>query len=216
MANPYTNDLSSHLLASDPLRNFKFLVQFNPVTGAKNNISVPAIGFMTISGLNVTTESIEYREGGYNTAAHQIPGMTSFSPVTFTRGVTLGSNNNHRWMKRLFSVSTDTAAGGHAGGLQDNFRYNVDISVLGHPNPSGFQNAPASAIGDGVTATSPENLFVAMRFRLYNAWIRSLMYSDLSAGSNGLLVESMTLVHEGLDIRWSTAADGYLSAPSFD
>jgi phage tail-like protein len=167
MANPYTNDLSSHLLASDPLRNFKFLVQFNPVAHAAtgndiNNISVPAIGFMTISGLNVTTESIEYREGGYNTAAHQIPGMTSFSPVTFTRGVTLGSDNNHRWMKRLFSVSTDTAAKGHAGGLQDNFRYNVDISVLGHPNPSGFQTVPqgvgAGAANNVLVATSPDDL----------------------------------------------------------
>lgn len=58
-------------LATDPLRNFKFNV----------NIMHPHIrgfatmGFMTVSGLNITTEVIPYREGGMNTTTQKMPGL---------------------------------------------------------------------------------------------------------------------------------------------
>jgi hypothetical protein len=41
---------------------------------------------------------------------------------------------------------------------------------------------------------------------VYNAWPTALAYSDLNAGDNSLLVEQMTLVHEGFDVSWSTVA----------
>jgi hypothetical protein len=39
-----------------------------------------------------------------------------------------------------------------------------------------------------------------MRFRVYNAWIANLGYSNLDAGQSTLMVEEMTLVHEGFDV----------------
>ena len=45
-------------LATDPIRNFRFLVTFSPhhaMNGVKFNTNV---GFTSISGLSVTTESI--------------------------------------------------------------------------------------------------------------------------------------------------------------
>ncbi|WP_461098498.1 phage tail protein, partial [Staphylococcus aureus] len=48
-------------------------------------------GFTSITGLAINTQSIPYREGGYNTTIHQIPGMTTFSPVTFQRGTITGN-----------------------------------------------------------------------------------------------------------------------------
>jgi hypothetical protein len=38
---------------------------------------------------------------------------------------------------------------------------------------------------------------------VYNAWITSLSYSGLDAGSNTLMVEEMTVVHEGWDVRYA-------------
>lgn len=191
MANIYTRDIEGHTLKTDPIRNFRFLVQFLP-NDTKNLKFDATLGFVSVSGLNVTTESIAYREGGYNTTVHQIPGMTTFSPVTMNRGVVLGSDQNVQWMRRLFAVAT----GSGNGRIGSDFRCNVDISVLGHPNATGGANATENA-------TTPEGLFTAMRFRLYNAWITNLAYSDLNAGDNNLLVESITLVHEGWDVRYS-------------
>ena len=36
-------------------------------------------------------------------------------------------------------------------------------------------------------------------FRIFNAWPTALAYSDLDAGANQLLIEQMTLAHEGFD-----------------
>lgn len=202
---PFTRDVESHTLLTDPLRNFRFLVDFNPLGTNPLQFSA-SMGFVSVSGLNVTTESIAYREGGYNTTVHQIPGMTTFSPVTMNRGVLLGSSQNVQWMRRLFSVVTGSAG----AGVGADFRCNVDISVLGHPNPKGTANSESTS-----TVANPSDLFVAMRFRLYNAWITNLAYSDLNAGDNNLLVESITLVHEGWDVRFS-GNDYKTSAAEFD
>lgn len=192
-------------LETDPLRNFRFLVTFKPFD--PNNLQLGTgsakvpMGFTSVSGLSVTTDSIPYREGGYNTTVHQIPGQTTFAPVSFQRGVVLGTNQNWEWMRKLFrtvqaSGSTETLT---------NFRCDVEIQVLSHP----------------IAGANPEDLaqtkqsdHVALRFEVYNAWITSVAYSDLNAGDNAIFVEQMTLVHEGFDVNW--AADYNNSAPNFD
>src|SRR4028118_20508 len=95
----------SHI-GSDPIRNFKFLVSigkyvFDP---AGNKTHMNLLGFTSVSGLSMTTESIPYRQGGYNTTVHQIPGQTTFSPVTLQRGVMVGSKQSWDWRRQLFST----------------------------------------------------------------------------------------------------------------
>ena len=50
---------------------------------------------------------------------------------------------------------------------------------------------------------------------MYNAWITSLAYSGLDAGGNTLMVEEMTLVHEGFDVVFGTDYTKAGSAPVF-
>ena len=72
-------------LATDPLRNFKFIAEFSPShTAVFDSAITPTVaaGFTSITGLGINTQSIPYREGGYNTTIHQIPGMTTFTPTT--------------------------------------------------------------------------------------------------------------------------------------
>lgn len=193
-------------LATDPLRNFRYLVTFFPQdTGstALANLGNPPVtfGFTSISGMSVTTDSIPYREGGYNTTVHQIPGQTTFQPITFQRGVMLNTAVNWDWMKTLFAT---VQSGGGALSAKQNFRCDIEINVLQHPLPSG---APVSDAAGAITTatTSPTATdIIAMRFIIYNAWPTSISYSDLNAGDNALLVEQMSVVHEGLDISWGT------------
>ena len=61
----------------DPYRGFKFRALIDGFESA---------GFKTISGLNVETEVVDYREGidyGHN---HKLPGLTSFDPIEMERG----------------------------------------------------------------------------------------------------------------------------------
>jgi hypothetical protein len=39
-----------------------------------------------------------------------------------------------------------------------------------------------------------------MGFHIHNAWISTLNYSDLDAGGNNIMVETIGLVHEGLSV----------------
>ena len=208
----------SHLI-TDPVRNFKFLITFTlNGDGATNSTALDGMnpkqkfgqmGFVSLSGLSVSTESIAYREGGYNTNVHQMPGQSSFTPITLSRGVLLGTDQNVKWMKRLFSVLQPT--GGLGAGVGGDFRTSLDIQVLSHPNPAGFSGSEATT-----PASTPEGQHTSMRFRVYNAWISSLAYSPLDAGSNALMVEEMTLVHEGFDVKFASDLTTDTSAKEFD
>ena len=178
-------------LVTDPVRNFRFLVNFQPHNTQNGLPAGATMGFVSVSGLAVTTDSIPYREGGYNTTVHQIPGQTTFAPITLQRGVMIGSMQNWEWMKKLFA----TVQGGTTNTLAKDFRCDLEIQVLTHPIPGS---------GEGSSGSVSTDDHVSMRFKVYNAWITSLAYSDLNAGDNAILVEQMTLVHEGFDVHQAT------------
>lgn len=183
-------------LATDPIRNFRFLVTFNALTSSgAPAVTTATLGFTSVSGLAVTTDSIPYREGGYNTTVHQIPGQTSFQPVTLQNGVIIGKPEKWYWMRQLFA----TVQGGANRELSTDFRCDVTIKVLAHPIPK---------LSSSETAGTSD---VAMQFKVYNAWPTAIAYSDLNAGDNSLLVEQMTLVHEGFDVSWSSFKDNKFS-----
>ena len=117
-------------LVTDPLRNFRFLVTFKPQdpNNKKLNDSFKdvTLGFTSVSGLSVATDSIPYREGGYNTTVHQIPGQTTFTPITLQRGVMLGKTGNWDWMRQLFATISGNSTTRTVG---QNFRCDLEIVV---------------------------------------------------------------------------------------
>ena len=184
-------------LTTDPLRNFRFLVTFIPQDATNlslKDLKDTTFGFTSVSGMSVTTDSIPYREGGYNTTVHQIPGQSTFTPIMLQRGVALNKHQNWDWMRNLFAT---VSGGSTTRTINQNFRCDLEIQVLSHPIPSaGAEDATAT------NAAAKDH--VAMRFHVYNAWPTSVAYSDLNAGDNALFVEQMTLVHEGFDIKWAS------------
>jgi len=172
-------------LATDPLRSFRFFAQFEAAKegGVFNNKLVTwSGGFSNISGLSVNTQAIQYREGGYNTTVHQVPGMTTFTPITLQRGVLDGNDQAITWMRGLFAAA---AGDGLKVGLAEKktFRVNLKIWVMDHPN-AGPTDANVPRMG----------------FKVHNAWISGLNYTDLNANDGAILFESMSLVHEGLSV----------------
>jgi phage tail-like protein len=161
-------------VTTDPLRNFKFRVtiQHPGIRG------FATMGFMAVSGLSLTTEVIPYREGGMNTTTQKMPGQSDFSPLTLSKGLAVGNGEMWRWMKQLFVVMQGTQSGQPG----EEFRHNVDIKVLDHPT-AGQRRAK-----------------VKNWYRVFNAWPTSVSFSDLDAGANAIIVQQMTLAHEGFDV----------------
>ena len=196
-------------LTTDPIRNFRFLVTFKPhdTAGTPWYTEDVRLGFTSVSGLSVTTDSIPYREGGYNTTVHQIPGQTTFAPLTLQRGVILNTKQNWEWMRTLFA----TVNGGAKNVQGKSFRCDLEIAVLSHPIPGSAGGTQAADPSNVTTAASDH---VAMRFNVYNAWVTSVSYSDLNAGDNAIFVEQVALVHEGFDVNWAPNLTD--NAPDFD
>lgn len=173
-------------IATDPLRNFKFFAEFTPSSTAFDADIAPTVaaGFTSITGLGINTQSIPYREGGYNTTIHQIPGMTTFTPVTFQHGTLSSNYQGIKWMRGLFAAASGEGLAITPG--TNDFRVNVKIYVLDHP----------AVANEGTDL----HTIAKMRFDIHNAWITTLQYSDLNAGDQNILFEQMTLVHEGLSV----------------
>lgn len=190
--------------STDPIRNFRFLVKISPLVANTSMAFDSTLGFTSVSGLAMSTESIPYREGGYNTTVHQIPGQTTFSPVTFQRGVTIGSNQHYNWTKMLFRT---IGAGQQSNTLstRSSFRANIEISVLNHPVP--FSSGSSQYGTPQLETVQASDDLVVAKFTLYNCWPTSLAYSDLNAGDNALMVEQMTVVHEGMHMDWTSKPD---------
>jgi len=196
-------------IASDPLRSFRFVAEFSPAAaegGKPENLFSTKInqsdkktpfvegksngwlgGFSQISGLSINTQSIQYREGGYNTTVHQIPGMTTFTPVTFQRGVLFGNDQAITWMRGLFAAASGEGIAMRSDtSTSKSFRVDINLYVMDHPNTKGITEEGAN--------------IPRMAFKIHNAWITTLNYTDLNAADGAILFESMSLVHEGLSV----------------
>lgn len=94
-------------MADYPLPKFHFLVDWG---GSK-------IGFTEVTGLDITTEVIEYRDGASpEYSPVKMPGQRKFSNITLKRGSFEGDNQFYAWFN---TVSLNTIE-----------RRNITISLL--------------------------------------------------------------------------------------
>lgn len=166
-------------LSTDPLRNFKFQVQIH-LAGSTLDSSKRSnqLGFMSVSGLSITTDVVVYRQGGMNTTTQKMPGQSDFAPITLSRGLICGDSDIHAWLRQIFQVMQGT--GGNNGSY--NFRATMDIFLLDHP-------------------VTTQTVTYKAGWRVYNCWPTSIAFGDLDAGANGIELQQITLAHEGWDFK---------------
>ena len=87
----------------DPYKNFKYLVE---ITG---NMVFAKAGFSSVSGLNMNTDEITYREGGDNHTPRKMPGLTNFDDITLERGM---SEDRDMWefASKVFTLDSPNAS----------------------------------------------------------------------------------------------------------
>ena len=76
---------------ADPFATFKFHIEIGSIIEAL---------FSECSGLDMSTDVFEYKEGGQNQFVHKFPGRTSVSNVVLKRGF-VTSNELFEWFKRM-------------------------------------------------------------------------------------------------------------------
>jgi phage tail-like protein len=195
------------LTRTDPLRDFKFTVNIVPLDNALRNKTegLGNLGFAVVTGLSVTNEMIPYREGGMNTHPHKMVGQSDFNPITFSRGVIEQQDQLWNWQRFIHSWSQGAA--GDSNGETTDYRCDVTVTVYDHPNTSsavigagnsGYSYGPGISLEGNV---KPGN--ARLKFTIYNAWPAGYALSDLNAGSSSIMIQQMTLNHEGFTIDWN-------------
>jgi phage tail-like protein len=174
---------------TDPLRNFKFQVQ---IIHPDTKLNVLNMGFTNVAGLNMTTEVIPYREGGWNTNAHKLPGQTDFGPITLIQGVVSTQNGMWNWPRPCSPSSGEGSLPENEQGSRQRSGSPLSIRILDHPITSG----PASG---SPAATQPSD-GARVAFNVRDCWVGSAAFNDLDAGGNAVLISQMTMHHEGLDV----------------
>lgn len=79
----------------EPYMKYNFLVEIDGITEAR---------FMEVTGLNVTVDVVEFREGGEQTAPILIPGLAHYGPLVLKNGLT-NSNELNDWMQATVNGS---------------------------------------------------------------------------------------------------------------
>jgi phage tail-like protein len=194
---------------TDPLRNFKFKVMIEPTGNlAQLAPNLPRLGFAEMSGLSVTNELIAYREGGMNTHPHKMVGQSDFPPVSFSRGVFAMDNGQEQgdggmWAWQQFIHAWNQGIPGGSTGLNVNagdndYRCTITALVYDHP----YTRVGTSYLNQDLAQDSgqvkPGN--VRLAFKLFNCWPGVFAMNGLNAGDNGILIQQMTIHHEGFQI----------------
>ena len=172
---------------TDPLRNFKFQVS---ISGAGVPGGKIEMGFTNVSGLSMNTEMIPYKEGGWNTNFHKLPGQTDFGPLSLVQGISKDRPDMWNLARGMFALQQASSPPGVIAIGQD-FRYTTVIRVLDHPVTVGPETGQGS---EGQSSGA------RLAFVVYNCWTGTVTFNDLDASGNAVLISQMTMHHEGFDV----------------
>ena len=186
---------------TDPVRNFKFQVNIIP-TGTGGRLAaatqgIGTLGFAVMSGLSVQNEMIGYREGGMNTHPHKLVGQSDFAPVTFSRGVFSNQSQMYRWQEFLHSWNQADSGSTSA---DNDYRCDIVVKVYDHPVSAGNYQTPTNTDGN-----NPNLGNIRLAVKLYDCWPGAYALSDLNAADSGIMVQQLTVHHEGFYIAWDQA-----------
>ena len=82
---------------SDPYRAYNFLVEIDGITEA---------GFQECSGLDSSTDTVDYRVGSDPNHVRKLTGLNKFSPITLKRGIT-DSDALWNWRQKVVDGRSD-------------------------------------------------------------------------------------------------------------
>jgi phage tail-like protein len=86
---------------TDPYRGFNFMVEIDGITQA---------GFQEVSGLDSSTDSVDYREGTDPLHVRKLSGLNKYTAITLKRGIT-DSDELWKWRQTVMDGKTERKNG---------------------------------------------------------------------------------------------------------
>jgi hypothetical protein len=100
-------------------------------------------------------------------------------------------------LRGLFAVTSGEGLDfGTTSSTNKNYRCNIKVTVMDHPNSDAETNTPR------------------LGFMIWNAWPKAVGFSNLEADANALMFETVTFAHEGLSVFY-TDENGRPSDPTY-
>ena len=96
----------------DPYRGFNFMVEIDGITQA---------GFQECSGLDASTDPVDYREGTDPNHVRKLSGLNKYSPITLKRGIT-DSDELWKWRQTVIDGKTERKNGSDRPARRDGYR----------------------------------------------------------------------------------------------
>jgi phage tail-like protein len=81
---------------TDPYRGFNFMVEIDGISQA---------GFQECSGLDASTDAVDYREGSDPNHVRKLSGLNKYSPISLKRGIT-DSDELWKWRQTVIDGKT--------------------------------------------------------------------------------------------------------------
>lgn len=86
---------------NDPFSQFNFVIEMDDI----------AVGaFSEVSGLDMETDSMEYREGNEDITVRKLPGLRKYTNITLKRGFT-NDTSLYDWRKTVMDGKTERKSG---------------------------------------------------------------------------------------------------------
>jgi phage tail-like protein len=147
----------------DPYKEFMYEVV---ITGAQH---FAKFGFQRVSGLRVSLDVVEYREGGDNLTTHKSAGQAKFEPITLERGMS-EDLDQWNWFKKVFNL---TNLSGQS--LEPHYKGIMTIKL------------------------KDRNKSVVKTWEVVECWPSSWETGDFNAQGSGVMIERVVIQHEGFD-----------------
>jgi phage tail-like protein len=164
----------------DPLRGFKFSVVIPGISAS--------IGFQKVTSLKESTDVVEYREGTDPIFKRKLPGLSVYDPVVFSNGVT-NSTELLEWRQQVAGYANFQPNGGGDGD-----------GIPQSDDPTGFRRDVTVYVYDKGSASGQSGSESPTRWwLLHSAWPQSLAISDLNAEGSEVIIQTLELVHTGLE-----------------
>lgn len=130
-------------------------------------------GVNRISALKRITGVVEHREGGDPSSLRKSPGLTTYAPIVLERGVT-HDDEFEKWANQVNNYQGDASMS------LKNFRKDIKIKIY---NEAGT---------------------LVIAYNVYRCWVSEYQaLPDLDANGATIMIQSITLVHEGWERDYS-------------
>lgn len=150
--------------------------QFDPFRKFKFRIKIDnqvVAGLTKCSALTISVASQDFRGGDMDSYKQKLPGQASFEHITLEQGMS-NSPVFENWASAMSNYLGNK--GSDAEKTPDVFRKDIDIEIYN------LNNVKVKA------------------YRVYNCWVSKYSVGDLDANSNDVLIHSLELQNEGIQL----------------